>query len=76
MHICSTQLPGTRQSVEYQGVEFKGAKLTTVAKYRTHLINMKCPPMTCPASEGIPLLATSAIIIPSESQAILDSQIS
>ncbi|KAJ9087111.1 hypothetical protein DSO57_1036557 [Entomophthora muscae] len=31
MHICGTQLPGTRQSVKYQGVKFKGVKLTTVA---------------------------------------------
>ncbi|KAJ9054553.1 hypothetical protein DSO57_1013040 [Entomophthora muscae] len=37
---------------------------------------MKCPPMACPASEGIPLLATSAVTIPPGSQAILDSQIS
>ncbi|KAJ9050567.1 hypothetical protein DSO57_1013368 [Entomophthora muscae] len=31
MHICGTQLPGTQHFVEYQGVEFKGVKLTTVA---------------------------------------------
>ncbi|KAJ9068034.1 hypothetical protein DSO57_1032865 [Entomophthora muscae] len=36
---------------------------------------MKCPPMACPASEGIPLLATSAMTIPPGYQAILDSQI-
>ncbi|KAJ9087951.1 hypothetical protein DSO57_1027971 [Entomophthora muscae] len=30
-------------------------------KYCTHSSNMKCPPMACPASERIPLLATSAI---------------
>lgn len=45
-------------------------------KYRTHSSNIKCPPMACPASEGIPLLATSAVTIPPGSQAILDSQIS
>ncbi|KAJ9085721.1 DNA damage-inducible protein 1 [Entomophthora muscae] len=45
-------------------------------KYHTHLSNMKCPPMACPASEGIPLVATSAVTIPPGSQAILDSQIS
>ncbi|KAJ9090468.1 hypothetical protein DSO57_1002361 [Entomophthora muscae] len=37
---------------------------------------MKCPPMDCPASEGIPLLATSSVTIPPGLQAILDSQIS
>ncbi|KAJ9090208.1 hypothetical protein DSO57_1004786 [Entomophthora muscae] len=36
---------------------------------------MKYPPMACPASEGIPLLATSAVTIPPWSQVILDSQI-
>ncbi|KAJ9076868.1 hypothetical protein DSO57_1022073 [Entomophthora muscae] len=36
---------------------------------------MKCPPMACPTSEGISLLATSAVTIPPGSQAILDSQI-
>ncbi|KAJ9060712.1 hypothetical protein DSO57_1028006 [Entomophthora muscae] len=45
-------------------------------KYFTHLSNIKCPPMACPASEGIPLLATSSITILPGSQAILDSQIS
>ncbi|KAJ9071815.1 hypothetical protein DSO57_1033320 [Entomophthora muscae] len=45
-------------------------------KYRTHSSNMKCPPMVCPASEGIPLLATSSVTILPGSQAILDSQIS
>ncbi|KAJ9062975.1 hypothetical protein DSO57_1004920 [Entomophthora muscae] len=36
---------------------------------------MKFPPMACPASEGIPLLATCAVTISPGSQAILDSQI-
>ncbi|KAJ9084038.1 hypothetical protein DSO57_1028242 [Entomophthora muscae] len=44
-------------------------------KYCTHSSNMKCLHMACPASEGIPLLATFAITIPPGSQAILDSQI-
>ncbi|KAJ9054181.1 hypothetical protein DSO57_1017321 [Entomophthora muscae] len=44
-------------------------------KYYTHSSKMKFPPMACPASEGIPLLAMSAVTIPPGSQAILDSQI-
>ncbi|KAJ9073934.1 hypothetical protein DSO57_1011386 [Entomophthora muscae] len=44
-------------------------------KYCTHSSNIKCPSMACPASEGISLLATSAVTIPPGSQAILDSQI-
>ncbi|KAJ9075308.1 hypothetical protein DSO57_1037314 [Entomophthora muscae] len=36
---------------------------------------MKCPLMAFPTSEGIPLLATSAVTIPPGSQTILDSQI-
>lgn len=45
-------------------------------KFCTYLSNMKCPSMACPASEGIPLLAPSAVTIPPGSQVILDSQIS
>ncbi|KAJ9061924.1 hypothetical protein DSO57_1015953 [Entomophthora muscae] len=55
-------------------LEYPTSKITL--KYCTHLSNMKCSPMACPASEGLPLLETSAVTIPPGSQAILDSQIS
>ena len=45
-------------------------------KYCTHSTNMKCPPPSCDANEGIPLLATTAATIPPGSQIIVDSQIS
>ncbi|KAJ9081318.1 hypothetical protein DSO57_1015987 [Entomophthora muscae] len=45
-------------------------------KYCTRLSNMKCLTTACPASEGILLLATSALTVPPGCKDILDSQIS
>ncbi|KAJ9068807.1 hypothetical protein DSO57_1024996 [Entomophthora muscae] len=45
-------------------------------KYRTHSSSMCTPPPSCPAEEGVPLLAPATIIIPPGSQVVIDSQIS
>lgn len=45
-------------------------------KYRTHSSNMRTPPPSCPAEEGVPLLLPAAITILLGSQVVIDSQIS
>ena len=42
-------------------------------KYRKHSTNMKCPPSSCPANEGVPLMTQSAVTIPPGSQVLVDS---